>query len=156
MSPLPISSNGPLVPNGSHNPLIFLHCPSNRALKGTEHIVQAAEELQAEGYELSLIILEKMPHECVLEAMSRADVVIDQLLIGWYGMVAIEAWALRKPVICYIRPDLPDAPACPADPSTIKDAMREMLKYPETLAMWAQKGYEYARKVHDIRRMEIE
>lgn len=155
MSQLLTSSNGPLAPNGSHSPLIFLHCPSNRALKGTEHIVQAAEELQAEGYELSLIILEKMPHECVLEAMKRADVVIDQLLIGWYGMVAIEAWALRKPVICYIRPDLPDVPACPADPSTIKDAMREMLKYPETLAMWAQKGYKYVRRVHDARGMEI-
>lgn len=155
MSQLPISSNGPLAPNGSHSPLIFLHCPSNRGLKGTEHIIQAAEELQAEGYELSLIILEKMPHECVLEAMSRADVIVDQLLIGWYGMVSIEAWALRKPVICYIRPDLPKAPACPADPSTIKDAMREMLKYPETREMWAQKGYKYVRRVHDARGMEI-
>ena len=155
MSQLPISSNGPLAPNGSHSPLIFLHCPSNRSLKGTEHIIQAAEELQSEGYELSLIILEKMPHECVLEAMKRADVVIDQLLIGWYGMVAIEAWALGKPVICYIRPDLPDVPACPADPSTIKDAMREMLKYPKTREMWAQKGYKYVRRVHDARGMEI-
>jgi len=151
MSPLPISSDGHRAPNGGPSPLTFLHCPSNRAIKGTEHIIQAAEELQAEGYELSLIILEKMPHECVLEAMKRADVVIDQLLIGWYGMVATEAWALRKPVICYIRPDLPDAPACPADPSTIKDAMREMLKYPETRAMWARKGYEYVRKTHDVR-----
>ena len=155
MSQLPISSNGHQEQPGSHNPLTFLHCPTNRTLKGTEHIIQAAEELQAEGYELSLIILEKMPHECVSEAMSRADVVIDQLLIGWYGMVAIEAWALGKPVICYIRPDLPEAPACPADPSTIKDAMREMLKYPETREMWAQKGYKYVWRVHDVRGMEI-
>ena len=155
MSQLPTSSNGHQEQPGSHNPLTFLHCPSNRALKGTEHVIQAAEELQAEGYELSLIILEKMPHACVLEAMKRADVVIDQLLIGWYGMVAIEAWALGKPVICYIRPDLPEAPACPADPSTIKDAMREMLKYPETREMWAQKGYKYVWRVHDVRGMEI-
>lgn len=155
MSQPPISSNGHQEQPGSHNPLIFLHCPSNRSLKGTEHIIRAAEELQAEGYELSLTILEKMPHECVLEAMSRADVVIDQLLIGWYGMVAVEAWALGKPVICHIRHDLPEAPACPADPSTIKDAMREMLKYPETREMWAQKGYKYVWRVHDVRGMEI-
>lgn len=151
MSQLPISSNGPPAPNGSHSPLIFLHCPSNRALKGTEHIIRAAEELQDEGYELSLIILERMPHECVLEAMSRADVVIDQLLIGWYGMVAIEAWALGKPVICYIRPDLPDTPTCPADPSTIKAAMREMLLSPRTRAMCARWGQRYVRRMHDVR-----
>lgn len=151
MSPLLTSSNGHPAPNGSHNPLIFLHCPSNRAIKGTEHIIQAAEEIQAEGYELSLIVLERMPHECVLRAIGRADVVIDQLLIGWYGMAAIEAWALHKPVICHIRPDLPAAPACPADPSTIKDAMREMLKYPETRDMWAKRGYDYVRKTHNVR-----
>ena len=154
MSALQISSSSSPVLLGSPRPLTFLHCPTNRRLKGTDHIIQAAEELQAEGYELNLIVLEGLPHDCILEAMRLADVVIDQLLIGWYGMVAIEAWALRKPVICHIRPDLPDAPACPADPSTVKDAMREML-HPETRAMWAQKGYECVARVHDVRNLNF-
>jgi hypothetical protein len=94
------------MPPGSLKPLTFLHCPTKRNLKGTSHIIQAIKELKDEGYNLRLRICEKQPHEAILKAMQEADVVIDQLLLGWYGMVSVEAWALGKPVICYIRPDL--------------------------------------------------
>jgi glycosyltransferase involved in cell wall biosynthesis len=35
--------------------------------------------------------------------IEQADVVVDQLLIGWYGALAVEAMALKKPVLCYLR-----------------------------------------------------
>jgi glycosyltransferase involved in cell wall biosynthesis len=37
--------------------------------------------------------------------MAQADVVVDQVFMGWYGMVAVEAMALGRPALCYIRPD---------------------------------------------------
>lgn len=39
-----------------------------------------------------------------LEALEASDIVIDQLLIGEYGVLSIEAMALNKKVLCYIRP----------------------------------------------------
>ena len=42
------------------------------------------------------------------ELRAEADVVVDQLFMGWYGMVAVEAMALGKPVLCYVRPDFED------------------------------------------------
>jgi glycosyltransferase involved in cell wall biosynthesis len=34
----------------------------------------------------------------------QADIVVDQLIYGWWGSTAIEAMALGKPVICYLSP----------------------------------------------------
>jgi len=34
-----------------------------------------------------------------------ADLLVDQLLTGWYGAVAVEMMALGKPVVCYLRED---------------------------------------------------
>ena len=39
------------------------------------------------------------------ELIEQADLVVDQLLIGWYGGLAVEAMALGKPVLCYLRDD---------------------------------------------------
>lgn len=158
MSPPLTSCSGHRAQPGSRNPLILVHCPTNRALKGTDLIIKAVRELLDEGYALRLHIVEHQPHEAVLRSIARADVVIDQLLIGWYGMVSIEAWALRKPVICYIRDDLwaeYNPPVCPADPSTIKDAIRELYNFPKTRAMWAKRGREYVERVHDISKVII-
>jgi hypothetical protein len=58
----------------------------------------------------------------------RADLVIDQVLAGWYGGFAVEAMAMGKPVACYIR----DADLC-----HIPEAMRAELPFirltPETI-----------------------
>jgi len=63
-----------------------------------------------------------------------ADLVIDQLLAGWYGGFAVEAMALAKPVICYIREDdlkyIPQAmraelPIINATPDSIYTVVRE-------------------------------
>ena len=46
-----------------------------------------------------------MSNEEVIKLIQRADLVIDQLVIGWYAMFAIEAMSLGKPVICNLRSD---------------------------------------------------
>jgi glycosyltransferase involved in cell wall biosynthesis len=47
-----------------------------------------------------------------MRVYQRADLIVDQLLAGWYGGFAVEAMALGKPVICYIREeDLKFVPA---------------------------------------------
>jgi len=44
-----------------------------------------------------------VPHAQVKALIAECDIVVDQLLIGWYGAVAVEAMALGKPVLCYLR-----------------------------------------------------
>jgi hypothetical protein len=89
--------------------------------------------------------------------MQDADVVIDQLLIGWYGMVAVEAWSFIKPVICYISPYLYkkyDVPVHLASPLTIKVSIRDFVDHPEKCEIYGVRGREYVERVHDIRKLD--
>jgi glycosyltransferase involved in cell wall biosynthesis len=46
--------------------------------------------------------------------LADADVLVDQVFMGWYGMVAVEAMALARPALAYIRTEFePRATGCP-------------------------------------------
>jgi hypothetical protein len=82
---------------------VVAHAPSQRAAKGTRYILDAIHKLKAEGMPLEFFLVEKLSNQQARQVYERADLVIDQLLAGWYGGFAVEAMALAKPVICYIR-----------------------------------------------------
>lgn len=125
----------PPSPIGEY-PLVFLHAPSHRGAKGTEFVLAAAEMLKAEGHAFELRLVEGLPRAEALKAYASADIVIDQLLAGWYGGFGVEAMALGKPVIAYLREgDLgfldagmrAELPIIDATPASIADTMRHMI-----------------------------
>lgn len=139
--------------------LKFIHLPTDRKIKGTVYIIKAVEELKEEGYKFEFEIIENVSHSNVLFAIKNADVIIDQLRCGWYGLTSIEAWMLGKPVICYIRPDLHreyNVPTKPTDITTIKDAIKEFITQPNLCEFWGNRGKEYIERNHDINKMKLE
>ena len=46
------------------------------------------------------------PNKEVLDNIKGADLVIDQMHVGWYGVLTLEALSVGCPSVCYIRPDL--------------------------------------------------
>lgn len=87
-------------------PRLVLHAPTNRLIKGTRYVEAAFEALRPEFPGVTFRTVERMPWHELRALMAEADVVVDQVFMGWYGMVAIEALALGRPALCYIRPDL--------------------------------------------------
>ncbi len=115
---------------------LVIHAPSHRGAKGTAHILEAVDRLKAEGVAFEFILVEKLSNAEARKLYERADLVIDQLLAGWYGGFAVEAMALGKPVICYLRESdfgfLPEAmrsalPLINARPENICTVLREWL-----------------------------
>jgi glycosyltransferase involved in cell wall biosynthesis len=137
---------------------VIVHAPNHRALKGTDYLVAAVAALRTEGVACELVILERRPHREVLEAIAACDVVADQFLVGAYARLAIEAMALGKPVLCYLRPDLfkynPIWRECPiinADPDTLKDRLRELLLMtPAERAEIGRRGRQYIERFHSL------
>lgn len=106
----------PLPPSAPRDagPLRVVHAPTQRGAKGTRYVLSAFEELRAQApgaFEFDLI--EGLPRPEALRRYAEADVVVDQLLVGWYGAVAVEAMWLGKAVMAYVRED--DLPAVPAE-----------------------------------------
>lgn len=142
-------------------PLRIAHAPTNREIKGTAFLLSAVESISKRHPDaIELILIEGKSHREALEIYGAADVVVDQLLIGWYGAFAVETMMLGKPVI--VRIDARDAQAVPepmrkelmqaviqADPNTIEAVLEGLLESPAKLAAHAQGCFEYARKWHD-------
>lgn len=144
----------PQYPSQQSKPLI-VHAPSNRDLKGTEYIITAVERLKAEGYLFDFNLLEKISHAQVLSLYQRATIVIDQILIGSYANLSMEAMAMGKPVICYIREDLrsvysPDLPIVSANPVTIYTVLKDLLNHPERWTKLGMEGHRYIEQHHSF------
>lgn len=86
----------PAPPSDRTRPVI-LHAPSSRRRKGTEHVIAACEGLDAD-----LVLVEGLHHSEAFERYREADIVVDQLNAGWYGLFAIECMALGKPVVTFL------------------------------------------------------
>lgn len=142
--------------------LTILHAPNHRAIKGTDYIINAVEEIRAEGFEINLILLERKSNLEILEMIQKVDLIIDQLVIGWYAMFAIEAMLANKPVICYLRDDLlnfyrqaglissDEPPLINSSPLSLKNDLRDILNDRSILKKYSSRGFDYVSRVHSL------
>ena len=98
----------------------------------------------------------------MLKEINNADLIVDQLIIGWYAMFAIESMALEKPVICYLREDLLDfysqkdilscenLPLINATPKNIYHKIKKAYESPDMLEEASKKGPDFVRNMHSI------
>lgn len=131
-------SSRPLVFNEERG-LIIGHAPSHRGAKGTHALIDAVSGLKREGYKCELSLIENIDRNEALKRYSACDIIVDQLIAGWYGGFGVEAMALGKPVVAYLRDaDLRfipeemrrDLPVINAMPNTIVDVLRQLLSSP--------------------------
>jgi glycosyltransferase involved in cell wall biosynthesis len=143
-------------PSSRARPLV-VHAPSSRVRKGTEHVVAACAEL-----DVDLEIVEGLDHREAFERYRRADVIVDQLNAGWYGVFAIEAMALGKPVVTFLHEEamrrteeafgMP-VPIVSATKETLVEALRPLAESPEERRRAGAASRAYAEHVHDLERM---
>ncbi len=146
----------PVPPSERPRPLV-VHAPSNREKKGTRWVVEACERLPVE-----LDVVEGVRHDEARERYARADIVVDQLNAGWHGVFALEAMALGKPVVSYLRAELVDRaaagygvrlPIVPATKETLVDALRPLVESPALRREVGAASRSYVERVHDIDRV---
>ena len=136
---------------------LLVHAPTNPAAKGTRFILAAIEALRDEGLAFDFKLLRGLPHAEAQCIYAEADIIIDQVLIGATGVLTLEAWALGKPVVVNLRPDLfepfydtTDLPIINANPDTIKDQLRQAIKDVDLRLDLAPRGRALVEEKHDI------
>jgi len=148
----------PSIKPRSNTPITIVHSPTNRGAKGSRYIEEAISKLKKDGREINFITVENMPHDQVRHIYEKADVAIDQLLIGWYGAFAVEMMALGKPVICYIRdedlkfipPEMAgELPIINANPGTVYDVLKRVIAERESLLSIGGRSRSYVERWHD-------
>jgi glycosyltransferase involved in cell wall biosynthesis len=133
---------------------LIVHAPSRRGVKGTAYVLSAVDQLQKEGYVFDFKLVEDMAHAEAMDIYRKATIIIDQLRIGWYGVVAVEGMAMGKAVVSYIRSDLRHylphpTPLAIANPENIVDVLRYLLETPEAIAQYGEVGRIFAQEYHE-------
>ncbi len=155
-----IAAIAPVAPRHDRRPVI-VHAPSDPTFKGTPLIEAALGKLQ-DRFAFDYRRVQGLAHADALQLYRDADLVIDQVLAGWYGGFAVEAMAMGKPVAAYIRDDdlgcITDAmrrelPILRLDPRTLADDLAALF---ERRAEWPELGRQsraFVERWHDPARI---
>ena len=76
-----------------------------RNIKGSPYVLQAINRLKREGFPVEYTYIKDKPSNEMRFYQVQADIVVEQLIYGWWGSTFIEAASLGKPIVCYIRPE---------------------------------------------------
>jgi len=143
------------LPLSDRDDLIVAHGPTNREVKGTARVLAAVDALRAEGVAVRLDLIEGVPRTEALARFAAADVIVDQLRLGWYGGLAVEAMALGRPVLAHIREDgNPFGAALPVvrtGPERLRDDLRALLRDRARRERLGGEGRAFAERHHDPR-----
>jgi glycosyltransferase involved in cell wall biosynthesis len=140
---------------------VLLHAPSSESIKGSPIIIAAVERLK-KRMPLEFILVKGVPYAEALKLYQRADLVIDQVQLSWYGGFAVEAMALGKPVACYIQDEdlrfLPagmraDLPMIQITPDTIEADLERALQQRHLWPAWGRRARNYVLRWHHPRRL---
>lgn len=136
--------------------IMILHAPSNRKVKGTEYVIKTVKKL-SKKYPVELVLVENLTFIEATKKYAEADIVIDQLNVGWYGGFAVEAMAYGLPVVCYLRPEDMDKyvpfqdeiPIINTYGQTLEEAIEPLIKNVKLRREIGRKGRHFVEKYHD-------
>jgi hypothetical protein len=149
-----VSQLEPAYPDPAVARPLVVHAASAPVCKGTEAVVAAVDQLRRRGRDLEFVALDRVPRVEALSWMARADVYVDQLVIGSHGSAAIEAMALGKPTVCYVKPSMEgrypaDLPLVNATRETLVDVLDGLLADGARRRELGVRGRAYAERHHD-------
>lgn len=133
---------------------IVLHAPTSTRMKGSEFVERAVAALGdlVKYRPLSGVPVAEMP-----AAVAAADIVVDQLLLGSYGVTACEAMAAGRVVVGNVDEQVrsmvknkcgAELPIVQADPESLEEVLRRLASDRDERERIAKQGPEFVRMVH--------
>lgn len=148
-----LSDYQPAFPKPDQTKPLVVHSPTAPVTKGTAAVLQVIEQLQATcDFEFRLI--QGIERHQAMQLMAQADILLDQFVLGDFGSATLEAMALGKPVICYLKPSLAaqypaELPIVNTSQETLSVRLAELLKDARLRHTLGQQGRAYIEKYHN-------
>lgn len=134
-----------------------LHLPSKRnpPIKGSQYVEPVLDELDAAGVIERIPVPGSVPHAQVRELVRGADIVVDQVLAGFYGVAAVEAMAAGRVVVgglADVRGMMPELPEIvEAGPRSLRSAIERIVEDRDGMRAAAVRNQAFVRRWHDGR-----
>jgi glycosyltransferase involved in cell wall biosynthesis len=131
------------------------HAPNHGHFKGTRFLMEAIERLRAEGQPIELVSVQGVPNKKVLELFRTSHLIADQFIAGFHGYTALEAMALARPVLCFLRSDdmMIDPATCPivnVRPEQVYDILKKCLEGEVDLEGLGRQGRAYVDRYYSV------
>ena len=155
-----LSEFDPRYPSPNNAQPLIVHVPSRQQIKGTDHVLAVIERLK-QKYSFRFTLIHNTEHTQTLRLIQDCDIMIDQMNIGDHGVAALEAMALGKPTVCYIKPSLidrypPGFPIVNASVETLEDTLADLLSNSGLRYEIGQKSRVYVETYHDAHKIAHE
>jgi hypothetical protein len=133
----------------------LLHIPTSARLKGTPLVEPVLLALHDEGL-IEYVRVEGVAPEEMPAHVADVDIVLDQVVLGAYGAMAVQAMAAGRVVLAHVtaqnRARLPeDPPIVEVDPDSFETVLRGLLERRDEARAAAARGPAYADSWHDGR-----
>ena len=115
-----------------------------------------------EGLDADLVLVEGLHHDEAFERYREADIVVDQLNAGWYGLFAIECMALGKPVVTFLHEEAVErterelgtkVPIVRATKDTLRAQLEPLVASAAERRRIGAESRTYVEQVHDLERV---
>lgn len=83
--------------------LVLGHVVNHREPKGTRFVLDAVHKIRMQGKDFGFVFAERVPLKIALKLYEDIDVLLEQFVLSWYGLQAVEFMAMGKPVVVYVR-----------------------------------------------------
>jgi len=131
-------------------------------IKGSPFILAAIERLRQEGHKVEYMYIRDVPSRLMRYYQVQADIVVEQLIYGWWGSTGVETMALGKPVVCYLRPawkefflkvfpEHSELPIVEANTSNIYEVLRKLVTDQDYRVTMGRKSRQFAEQHFDAR-----
>jgi hypothetical protein len=151
-----LGSLPPVAPRARSVP-VLVHAPTRRGTKGTDRLLSIVDQLRADGLEFELRLLEGVSHAEVMRALADADVLLDNIVAGSYGIVSLEAMASGAVAVSSMSDALvaahPDVPVVRINPETAVEVLRWLIPDVERRRQLSLSGRAFVERVHDADRV---
>ena len=153
MARVVLSDFDPKYPDPENRRPLVAHAPSHTGKKFTAHIIQKVEKLKSK-YDFDFRLITGLKHSDAIAAIRECDLLIDEIAPGEYGVAAIEAMALGKPSINYIKPSIEnqlpkELPIVNANVDTLSEVLERLLADGQRRYEIGFSGRKYVEKYHD-------
>ncbi|WP_132287966.1 glycosyltransferase [Kribbella sp. VKM Ac-2568] len=135
---------------------VVLHAPSASALKGSAFVDPVLTALDAKGV-IRYERVQGVPHSELVELIKNVDIVVDQLLLGSYGVFACESMAAGRVTVGHVADHVRDLlptelPIVESNPDDLAEVIERLIDEREEARKLADAGPRYIREVHDGRK----
>ena len=145
---------------GGRETVFIAHAPNHRGFKGTEFLIHAVNQLCSEGFNLKLLLLEKIQNDEVQKILREdVDILVEQLVFTGHGLNGLEGMASGLPTISNLEDEtylMPmrrwsyfcECPLVSATPENLVDVLRKLVTNPQLRKRLGRAGREYVEKYH--------